>query len=162
MSVNDKLTSLADKYRSAFNTADKFSIDSMISSMTGLEACNYVEGITPDNYVKWKDGVGSYSTDASTKVFIDISRIRFKDLEKGHNYSLQVSMKDQGTFNVYVWPTNAASSQSHCTVALTDDWKTYEVKFNHIDDTKPGGFIRVNSDHQAMNSQIKDIKLYKR
>lgn len=36
-----------------------------------------------------------------------------------------------------------------------------EDKFS-LDDTKPEGFVRVNSDHQAMNFQIKDIKLYKR
>lgn len=162
MGLSDKLTTLADGYRSIFNTTDKFDINDMISGLSGLEAHNYVNSITSDNYVTWKDGVGSYSTDASSKVFIDISRICFEELKKGYNYSLQVSMKGQGTFNVYVWPTNAASSQAHCTVNLTNDWKTYEVRFNHIDDTVPGGFVRVNSDHQAMNFQIKDIKLYKR
>lgn len=162
MSVVDKLTSLADGYRSVFNTNDKFSISDMISGLSGLEAHNYVNGITSDNYVTWNDGVGSYSTDASSKVFIDISRIHFEELKKGYNYSLQVSMKGQGTFTVYVWPTNAASSEAHCTVSLTNDWKIYEVRFNHIDDTVPGGFVRVDSDHQAMNFQIKDIKLYRR
>lgn len=105
MSLNAKLTSLADKYRSAFNTGDKFSINDMISGMDGLEAHNYVTGLAQDgNLVSWKDGVGSYSTDSNEKIKnLDICRLIFDiGIEDKHNYSLQVSMKGQGTFQLYV------------------------------------------------------------
>ena len=163
MSLSDKLTSLADEYRKAFDTTDKFSIADMISGTAGLDPRDYIDTVDIYSDLSWANGVGSFSTDSSRKYSdFDISRTSFKKLEMGHDYTLHFEIKGSGTFTVYTYPTNNSYGEEHINVTLTDDWKSYSVAFSHVDDTQTGTFIRVNSDHQAMNFQIKNIKLYQR
>lgn len=159
MSVSEKLTSLANNFRNIYGISDKYNLDDMIASFTGLEARNYVDTITPDAYVKWNDGVGSYSHDNSEVINNrDISRIRFKDISNG-SYNLILEMKGAGSFDVYVWPINQSSGTQFARVALTDQWRTVNVRFEVTDDASPAAFIRDNSDHEAKNFEVKNWKL---
>ena len=163
MSLSEKLASLADGYRKVFDTTDKFSIADMISGVAGLDPRDYIDTVDINSDLSWNNGVGSFNADSSRKYSdVDISRTTFKKLEMGHNYTLHFEMKGSGTFTVYAYPTNNSYGEEHVNVTLTDNWRSYSVTFSHVDDRQTGAFVRVNSDHQAMNFQIKDIELYQR
>lgn len=161
MSVSEKLTSLANNFRNIYGISDKYNLDDMIASFTGLEARNYVDTITPDGYVKWNDGVGNYSHDNSEVINNrDISRICFKDISNG-SYNLILEMKGAGNFDVYVWPVNQNSSARFARVALNNQWQTVNVRFEVTDDASPAAFIRDNSNHEVKSFMVRNIKLVK-
>lgn len=159
MSVSEKLTSLANNFRNIYGISDKYNLDDMIASFTGLEARNYVDTIVPDGYVKWNDGVGNYSHDNSEVINNrDISRIHFKDVSNG-SYNLILEMKGAGSFDVYVWPTTQKGGAQFARAALNNQWQTVNVRFEVTDDASPAAFIRDNSNHEAKNFMVRNIKL---
>lgn len=152
MSVIDKLTSFANGFRSAYGITDKYSLDDMIAGFNGLEAHDYVVHKSTDN--------GSYSTDG-TKVVkdLDIYRVGFDSTMPAGTYYLSAELKGKGTFTMYAYPIDKSYHQGHVDMNLTDEWKRYGFSFVCDRAMLPNAFIRVNSDHEAKNFEVRNWKL---
>ena len=152
MGIVDKLTNLANGFRSIYGITDKYSLDDMVSGFNGLEAHDYVNHKPNET--------GSYSTDGTKAIKdFDIYRIVFDSTMQAGTYYLSAELKGKGTFTIYAYPIDKSYHQGHVDVNLTDEWKRYGFSFVCDGAMIPGAFIRVNSDHEAKNFDVRNWKL---
>lgn len=160
MTLNGKMTNLADQFRNAYGVPYKFGISDMIAGFTGLEAKNYLDFSKSPN-----DGNGSFTTDPTQdQENLDIMRTYPVTLNDGI-YSLSWDMKGNGNFTIYAWPINKSYGECHKIVDLTDSWEHYSLTFTVTDlavsHNQPAFFVRVNSDHESKHFEVKNWKLVK-
>lgn len=160
MTISSELTNLANQFRNTYGVPYKFSISDMIAGFTGLEAKNYLDFSKSENA-----GNGSFTTDPTqdTENF-DIMRTYPVPLSDG-TYNLSWDMRGSGNFIVYAWPIDKSYNNGNLVVNLTSDWKQYSFTFTITDiattHNQPNFFVRVNSDHESKNFEVKNWKLVK-
>ena len=152
MSISEKLTNLANEFRNIYGVPDKYSLDDMVAGFNGLEAHDYV--------THKPDETGSFSTDGTKALEdFDIYRVPFDNTMQAGTYYLSAELKGEGTFTMYAYPIDRSYHQGHLDMDLTSNWKRYGFSFVCDGEKVPGAFIRVNSDHEAKNFDVRNWKL---